>query len=128
MLAQNPSLGEQYFVNSFLSGLKEEIYNTVYLYKPTTLKDARDKARAHECVVEALEKKGKGGSRQLVTSAINTSKNWPSKSNELYKPSFYNNMVTDKQTTKGIRRLPYSEFKEKMSKRLCIHCDEKYTW
>lgn len=27
----------------------------------------------------------------------------------------------------GIKRIPYSEFKERMSKGLCIHCNEKYT-
>lgn len=58
MVIQNPSLGELYFINSFLSGLKEEISSTLYLHKPISLKDARDKARAQECVIEAMEKWG----------------------------------------------------------------------
>lgn len=47
---------ELYFVNSFLSGLKEEISSTLYLHKPISLRDAREKARAQECVIEAMEK------------------------------------------------------------------------
>lgn len=59
MMVQNPSLSELYFVNSFLSGLKDEISSTLYLHKPSSLKDARDKARAQECVIEAMEKRPK---------------------------------------------------------------------
>lgn len=36
---------ENYYVDSFLSGLKEEISSALYLNKPHSLKEARDKAR-----------------------------------------------------------------------------------
>lgn len=57
MDVQNPNLGEMYFLKKKLSGLKEEILSTLYLHKPSSLKDARDKAGAQKCVKEAMEKK-----------------------------------------------------------------------
>lgn len=38
----NHSHSESYYVDSFLSGLKEEISSALYLNKPVTLKEARD--------------------------------------------------------------------------------------
>lgn len=46
IVVQNPNLSELYFINSFLSGLKEEISSTLYLHKPISLRDAREKAQA----------------------------------------------------------------------------------
>lgn len=67
-----------------MNGLKEEISSIVYLHKPITLKDARDKARAKECV-EAMEKKSRGVNRQPVNFTGNVSKNWSGKISEAFK-------------------------------------------
>lgn len=36
MLCKNPHLTKSYFVLSFMSGLKEDIKNTIQMFKPTT--------------------------------------------------------------------------------------------
>lgn len=76
MVAHNPSPGEQYFVNIFLSGSKKEIANIVYLHKPSTLKDSRDMSRAQECVVEAMGKKGRSNSKQFGLGETLLAKLW----------------------------------------------------
>ena len=40
MLIRNPKLDEEYFVSSFISGLKEEIKPMVKMVKPQTLSKA----------------------------------------------------------------------------------------
>lgn len=45
MSAQNKPYSENYFIESFLSGLKEEIATSLYVVKPLTLRDAINQAR-----------------------------------------------------------------------------------
>lgn len=119
-MVQNPSLSEIYFVNSFLSDLKEEISSTLYLHKPTSLRDAREKARMQECVIEAMEKRSTFSSKPSFTS-FSKKEN----SGKQEKPKF-GLMSTSRTDNKVVRRLSYADFKDKMGKGLCIHCEEKY--
>lgn len=123
MVAQNPNLGELYFVNSFLSGLKEEIASALYRHKPNTLRDAREKARAQECVIEALERKSKQCAKQSSGSSF-AGKKEGTTSGDRTKTPYQNG---NKQVGRAVKRLSYGDFKERMSKGLCIHCGEKYS-
>lgn len=124
IVVQNPNLSELYFVNSFLSGLKDGITSAVYLHKPLSLKDAREKARAQECVIEAMEKRGKISAKPSFLPVVK-------KDN----PGYFSNSEKAKFTprnsstneNKVVKKLSYADFKDRMSKGLCIHCEEKYT-
>ncbi|XP_026459394.1 uncharacterized protein LOC113360058 [Papaver somniferum] len=48
MLAKNPSLSEHYFVMSFISGLKEELHNSVAMFYPKSLAQVFSLARMEE--------------------------------------------------------------------------------
>ncbi|XP_026451448.1 uncharacterized protein LOC113351725 [Papaver somniferum] len=48
MLANDPSIDERYFIMSFISGLKEEIRNSVHMFYPATLAQASSLARMEE--------------------------------------------------------------------------------
>lgn len=50
---------ESYYVDSFLSGLKEEISSALYFNKPLTLNQARDKERGQESWIEIMDKLSK---------------------------------------------------------------------
>jgi len=52
-------LTEQYFVSTFISGLKDELRPTVKLMQPATIKQAAEKARLQELAMEAIFRKHK---------------------------------------------------------------------
>lgn len=123
IVVQNPNLSELYFVNSFLSGLKDKISSTLYLHKPVNLKNERDKVRAQEVVIKAMEKRNKATTRSVSSSAMFTRKE-SAPFVDRAKTTRYQKIRMD---TKPVRRLSYNDFKERMSKGLCVHCDGKYT-
>lgn len=122
IVVQNPNLSELYFVNSFLSGLKDEISSTLYLHKPHSLRDAREKERARECVLEAMEKRAKPSFKPSANVSVATSREF-SGYGEKYKGQ---SSQGSKPEPKAVRRLSYSDFRDRMNKGLCVHCDEKY--
>lgn len=56
LLSTNKLLTEEFYVASFLSGLRQDIQQALYVYKPTTLQDAMFKAKEQEVLVSLLEK------------------------------------------------------------------------
>lgn len=86
------------------------------------MKDAHDKARAHECVLEAMEKRSRGPTKSVVAGPSVTKRDSVPYV-ERAKGQFQSGGLKD---SKPIRRLSYNEFKDRMAKGLCIHCDEKY--
>jgi len=57
MWNSQPTLTEQYFVTSFISGLKDELRPVIKMMMPSTVKQAADKARLQELALEAIFKK-----------------------------------------------------------------------
>ncbi|KAL4379604.1 hypothetical protein GQ457_02G023110 [Hibiscus cannabinus] len=57
MLQHNAHLGEDYFISSFISGLKEELKHKVKVHEPKTLADACRKAKLYELATEIEAKK-----------------------------------------------------------------------
>ena len=49
-----PSLIEQYFVSSFISGLKDELRSMVKMMMPSTIRQAAKNARLQELTLEAI--------------------------------------------------------------------------
>ncbi|KAL4310801.1 hypothetical protein GQ457_01G015560 [Hibiscus cannabinus] len=59
MLQINPSLDEEYFVSSFISGLKDELKHRVKVHEPRTVTDAFRKAMLYELSLEIDAKRTK---------------------------------------------------------------------
>jgi len=57
MLQRRPHLDEEYFVENFVMGLKEDLKHMVLLTKPKTLAEAYDNAYHQEQVIE-IRKRG----------------------------------------------------------------------
>lgn len=77
MLSQNRHYTEDYFIESFLSGLKEEIANALYITKPSTLRDAIDQAREQEAYLESLDKRHQATSKPMVGNHTSGNKPTP---------------------------------------------------
>ncbi|XP_039039589.1 uncharacterized protein LOC120177547 [Hibiscus syriacus] len=59
MLLQNPTLGEEFFVSLFISGLREDIKHRVKVLEPKTLSEACRQAKLYELSVEYENKRGR---------------------------------------------------------------------
>lgn len=86
MLNMNRSLTEDYFVKSFLSGLKEEIRHMVYMLRPVNLTQAIQSARMQEQLIDATIKLQKVQIKQthtIVVSSKQQSNNYSTSENKL---------------------------------------------
>ncbi|OIT03430.1 hypothetical protein A4A49_57614, partial [Nicotiana attenuata] len=59
VLIRRPTIPEEFFLEFFVEGLKEEIRNTVKMLNPYTLSQAVEKARFQEKVIEAQMRKSR---------------------------------------------------------------------
>lgn len=111
---------ESYYIDNFISGLKEEISQSLYSNKPQTLQEARNRARGQEHYLAVLDK------RYRASQAA--SKSPSSLTSQIDVPLKY---VGDKSTSttkgsEGYRRLTLAEINERKAKGLCFHCDMKF--
>lgn len=60
VMAQEGHQRESYYVDTFISGLKEELSQASYNHKPSSLKEARNMARGQEFLLDVLDKRYKG--------------------------------------------------------------------
>lgn len=68
MVVQNKGGTEDYFIESFLSGLKEEIVNALYLVKPQSLREAINQARSQEIYLKSLDRRAQGIHKNISTN------------------------------------------------------------
>lgn len=59
MMAKYTYQSEDFYLSSFISGLRHNIQQALYIYKPTSLQQAFDKVKEHEIFMERIEKKMK---------------------------------------------------------------------
>lgn len=117
LLAKNPSLSEQYFVSSFLSGLKEELKPMVRLMKPQTLLEAFEVAQLQEQSLEVLFRKQKAltlGKVSAQGSKVSNTYKVPATA-EVKPPPISN-----------VRKISPQELQERRKKGLCFKCGEKF--
>lgn len=121
VMAQEGHLRESYCVDTFISGLKEELSQALYNHRPATLQEARNMARGQVFLLDVLDKRYKG---IMKHSAVLVSKQGFSS----YKSFSPASKVDDKSMIGGeSRKLSFAEITEKKKKGLCFHCDEKFT-
>lgn len=59
---------ESYYIDTFISGLKEELSQTLYNNRPATLQEARNMARGHEHLLGVSDKSYKSSTSKTYTS------------------------------------------------------------
>lgn len=59
---------EEFYLSSFLSGLWPDIQRALYIYKPSSLQDAIDKAKEHELFIDMIERRLKGHTKYPYSS------------------------------------------------------------
>lgn len=57
LILSHPTLNEQYFMSSFISGLNDELRPTIKMLQPAVFKQAVEKARLQELALEDILKK-----------------------------------------------------------------------
>lgn len=91
MMTRHSLHTEDFYLDSFLSGLRPDIQQALYIYKTTTLQEAINKAREQEIFIEMLEKRVKvnqrWGNNQRGLTDQGTTKNWPSNSLSANQPN-----------------------------------------
>ncbi|XP_039066152.1 uncharacterized protein LOC120211739 [Hibiscus syriacus] len=115
LLQINPELGEEYFVSSFLSGLKEELKHKVKVLEPKTVAEAARKAKLYDLLAEVESKKFRSIFRPLLPGNSTSSRNSnPSLSSPLKNSS---TPPTNRQQLLDYRR----------ANNLCYKCGDKFT-
>lgn len=108
---------ESYYIDTFISGLKEEIAQQLYNNKPSTLQEARNMARGQEYLLNVLDKRYKSSSKILTMPTASTYKGFSPGGK--FKEG-------EKSTQSDFRKLSLDEINEKRNKGLCFHSDEKF--
>ncbi|XP_026433313.1 uncharacterized protein LOC113330698 [Papaver somniferum] len=144
MLSKNQYLTEDYFILSFISGLKEEILGSVLIFHPQSLMESFSLARIEEQKYYLLHKTTKPFSKP-ITNSFSTNKvfshsNFPPKPiinipstpkspPSTYKPSLTThtpNTPTNFSSLPPIKRLTQEQMQARRAKGLCYNCDELY--
>ncbi|KAL5723121.1 hypothetical protein ACHQM5_006555 [Ranunculus cassubicifolius] len=137
VLLQNPGLSEQYFVDSCIACLSEEIKHQVQMFYPSTVQSVFALARLQEANIIYKSKTRGNKIFPSNTTAYSPSKynaGYPlatntttlSKNDYLYgSPEVNVNSKLQFQPT--IKRLSPAEIQERRSKGLCYNCDEVWS-
>ncbi|XP_060967566.1 uncharacterized protein LOC115704201 [Cannabis sativa] len=134
LMTQISGVSEQYFLNFFVWGLKNEIRRELLLARPVDLADAMAKAQLFEDRNEDLLGRTRGDNGRSTWSPRFMNPSSPA-SPKVSTP----NSITTNTTTPSyskvplpsspslpVKRLSPAELKDKREKGLCFTCDEKY--
>ncbi|KAK3027304.1 hypothetical protein RJ639_041125 [Escallonia herrerae] len=131
VLAKNYTLTEEYFVESFLSGLWEEVRGMVQMFGPTTLMEAYSKARLQEAQLLTLGRTNKHLTPVSYQPQPTHSTSFMRKATP-FTPPPNPNSTPSATNTKGnsyriTKRLTDAERQLKREKGICYTCDEPFT-
>ncbi|KAL5731844.1 hypothetical protein ACHQM5_004534 [Ranunculus cassubicifolius] len=140
VLQRNQGLTEQYFIDSFIGGLKEELRHVVQMFRPTSLTQAINLAKLQEATLAAAPKPlrqfTKPTSLNPSTVYNKTYNSTPSSYSPYTKSVGLNTSLTPKPITDNtptsnsipIKKLSQQEMHQRREKGLCYTCDEKYSF
>ncbi|XP_027124419.1 uncharacterized protein [Coffea arabica] len=129
MLIKNRNLDENYFISSFISGLKEEIKPMLRMLKPATLTEAFELSQWQEYSLKVQNKnskqtgEGRFGFSRGNTSVVDSNTYKVPVSNALKGPRYSNKVQED---AKEVKRISPQELQFRRSRGLCFKCGEKY--
>ncbi|XP_026410555.1 uncharacterized protein LOC113305769 [Papaver somniferum] len=138
MLANNPSLSEHYFIMSFISGLKEELRNSVAMFYPKSLTQAFSLARMEEQKCQSISSKSiKPSSSYFTASRAFSTSSFPpkpistsyttSKSTPTTPKAYSPTPLKPASANPIIKRLTQDQMRIHRDKSLCYNCDEVYS-
>ncbi|KAL5850318.1 hypothetical protein ACOSQ4_008331 [Xanthoceras sorbifolium] len=128
--AKGYGLGEGFFLESFLSGLKSEIKNQVKMFSPSDLKTAIHLARLLEAAIEPKRNRPWVQKTNIYNSSTITPNQTLAKTHNTYQNTHPTSINTALKPTEPIpiKRLTQAEMKTRRDKGLCYNCDEPYTY
>ncbi|KAL5861508.1 hypothetical protein ACOSQ4_002804 [Xanthoceras sorbifolium] len=128
--AKGYGLGEGFFLESFLSGLKSEIKNQVKMFSPSDLKTAIHLARLLEAAIEPKRNRPWVQKTNTYNSSTSTPNQTLAKTHNTYQNTHPTSINTALKPTEPIpiKRLTQAEMKTRRDKGLCYNCDEPYTY
>ncbi|KAL5759714.1 hypothetical protein ACOSQ2_018552 [Xanthoceras sorbifolium] len=128
--AKGYGLGDGFFLESFLSGLKSEIKNQVKMFSPTDLKTAIHLARLLEAAIEPKRSRLWVQKASNYNSSTSTPNQTLAKTHNTYQNTHPSSINTALKPTEPIpiKRLTQAEMKTRRDKGLCYNCDEPYTY
>ncbi|XP_071940006.1 uncharacterized protein [Coffea arabica] len=135
MMIRNQHLDEEYFVSSFISGLKDEIKTMIMMLKPATLSEAFDLAALQEEALRLQTRTFKEGGKMVPEDRFGISRS-PSQHqthNSHYRvlstSTFRNTSFKGKtMSTSGSEpmRISAQEVQHRRNNGLCFKCGEKF--
>lgn len=119
LLLKNPTLPNDYFVDSFIGGLKPSIKYFVRAFHPKTLLEAVEYAKSHEETLEAIKR------NQVLPRTITSNSH---KGLLLLPMSYQGPRVNGPSQTTQLKpkTLTPAERAEKLAKGLCFFCNQHY--
>ncbi|XP_027088762.1 uncharacterized protein [Coffea arabica] len=132
MLIKNRNLDENYFISSFISGLKEEIKPMIKMLKPVTLTEAFELSQWQEYALKLQHKNYKENVKPLGENRLGLTRSTANtQGTAAYKVPFYNSHKSPRtgnlqEGTKDTRRLSAQELQFRRNNGLCFKCGEKY--
>ncbi|XP_026383409.1 uncharacterized protein LOC113278901 [Papaver somniferum] len=134
MLSKNPHLTEEYFILSFISGLKEVLKSSVQMHKPTTLSQSFFLARLQKVALASQQQPSNPISLKSPPTTSGFSRF--SSSKPILPPSTFGASTSNTSAPPNtppktpyippIRRLSYEQMSKRRSQGLCFNCDDKY--
>ena len=110
LMVRTKGLKEDFFVQCFISGLRDTIKNQVMIFQPTTLSWPIRLALLKENTIKAMIKEAKPSSRNTTNLTPRPQKIGQGNSRQI--PS--------------IKKISQVELQARREKKLCYYCDEKY--
>ncbi|KAD3066393.1 hypothetical protein E3N88_34273 [Mikania micrantha] len=114
-----------FLIRCFISGLRQDLKQSVLIHKPKTLDEAMDLAQLHETRVQF--EKGMGRLSLGSTKPLLPTPATPPLSSPIPSVNTKPGNPTSIPATVGFKRLTPSEIAHKRSLGLCYRCDEKYS-
>lgn len=105
-MAQEGHHKDSYYVDTFISGLKDELSQHLYNHNPATLQDARNLSMGQEYMLSVLDKRYKSNSFKYTTT-------YSSKAGGFKDQNSYNSKGPWKNISGESRRLTLTEINDK---------------
>lgn len=122
LMFQRGNYDELFFINSFLSGLTEEMRQCFAIYTPPSLAQTIDTARMHEATMEGAAKRNRTQTRSSIYSPNVVRKGYSNPTTVT--PEINSNPHTLQPTRK---LLSTAEMRARREKGLCYNCEEQFT-
>nr|CAD1835735.1 unnamed protein product [Ananas comosus var. bracteatus] len=113
MLYLNPTISERHFIESYISGLKEELVPFIDLSRPTTLEEVYEQAKLHERALGIIMRKSRVAYRAIGETP---------QGNSTHKTTSTVHQRSSNQPYRVSKQL----FEQRRAAGLCYKCGEKY--